>query len=83
MKNWSYVEAIKSILVCLGIVVTKFAYLGRNLWEKLPEMLKEESTVIQMMENWNLLLQSSCYLAKLPMQEPICKLAGFTDANGM
>jgi hypothetical protein len=45
-------------------------------------MLEEENSAIQTMGNWNPSMQPSCYSTKLPMQ-PIRKLAGFTDANGM
>jgi hypothetical protein len=82
LKNRSYADAIKSILVFLGIAATKLAHLGRNLGAKILEMLEEENKEIQTMGNWNPSMQSSCYSTKLPMQ-PIRKLAGFTDANGM
>jgi hypothetical protein len=82
LKNRSYADAIKSILGTLGIAATKLAHLGRNLGAKLLEMLEEENAAIQTMGNWNPSMQSSCYSTKLPMQ-PIRKLAGFTDANGM
>jgi hypothetical protein len=82
MNNRSYADAIKDILVFLGIAATKLLHLGRNLGAKLLEMLEEENSAIQTMGNWNPSMQSSCYSTKLPMQ-PIRKLAGFTDANGM
>jgi len=82
MNNRSYADAVKSILGCLGIAATKLAHLGRNLGAKLLEMLEEESAAIQTMGNWNPSMKFSCYSTKLPMQ-PIRKLAGFTDANGM
>jgi hypothetical protein len=43
----------------------KLVHLGRNLWAKLLEMLEEESIGIQMMGNWNPLMQSSCYSLRL------------------
>ena len=82
LKNRSYADAIKSILVFLGIVATKLAHLGRNLGAKILEMLEEENKEIQTMGNWNPSMQSSCYSTKLPMQ-PIRKLTGFLDVNGM
>jgi hypothetical protein len=75
------VDVIKSILGFLKSVAMKLVHLGR-VWAKLLEMLEEESIGIQMMGNWNPLMQSSCYSLKLPMQ-PIHKLVGFTDANSM
>jgi hypothetical protein len=45
-------------------------------------MLEEEIRLIESLGNWNPSMQGSCYSMKLPMQ-PIRKLAGFTDANGM
>jgi hypothetical protein len=45
-------------------------------------MLEEEIRLIESLGNWNPSMQGSCYSTKLPMQ-PIHKLAGFTDANGM
>jgi hypothetical protein len=81
MKNSSYAEAIKSILLQLGIVALHLVHLGRNLGVKLLEMLKEESRAIQQLGNWNPSMQESCYSMKLPMA-PIRKLAGCTGANG-
>ena len=82
LKNRSYADAIKMILVFLGIAAKKLVHLGRNLGAKFLEMLEEETRVIETMGNWNPSMQSSCYSTKLPMQ-PVRKLAGFTDANGM
>ena len=70
------------ILLFLGIAAMHLLHLGRNLGAKILEMLEEENSAIQTMGNWNPSMQSSCYSTKLPMQ-PIRKLAGFTDANGM
>ena len=78
----SYADAIKMILLFLGIAAMHLLHLGRNLGAKILEMLEEENSAIQTMGNWNPSMQSSCYSTKLPMQ-PIRKLAGFADANGM
>jgi hypothetical protein len=82
MNNRSYADAIKLVLLFLGIAAMHLLHLGRNLGAKILEMLEEENSAIQTMGNWNPSMQSSCYSTKLPMQ-PIRKLAGFTDANGM
>jgi hypothetical protein len=82
LNNRSYADAIKMILLFLGIAAMHLLHLGRNLGAKILEMLEEENSAIQTMGNWNPSMQSSCYSTKLPMQ-PIRKLAGFTDANGM
>ena len=82
LKNRSYAEAIKTVLDFLGIPASKLVHLGRNLGAKLLEMLEEEIRLIETLGNWNPSMQSSCYSTKLLMQ-PIRKLAGFTDANGM
>jgi hypothetical protein len=82
MKNRSYAEAIKSILLQLGIAALHLVHLGRNIGAKLLEMLEEESRAIQQLGNWNPSMQESCYSTKLPMA-PIRKLAGCTGANGM
>ncbi len=82
LKNQFYVEAVKIVLDYLGIPASKVVHLGRNLGAKLLEMLEEEIRLIETLGNWNPSMQGSCYSTKLPMQ-PICKLAGFTDANGM
>jgi hypothetical protein len=82
MKNRSYSDAIKAILLHLGIAALHLVHLGRNLGAKLLEMLEEESRAIQQLGNWNPSMQESCYSTKLPMG-PIRKLAGCTGANGM
>ena len=82
LNNRSYADAIKMILLFLGIAAMHLLHLGRNLGAKMLEMLEEENYAIQTMEIWNPSMQSSCYSTKLPMQ-PIRKLADFTDANGM
>ena len=82
LKNRSYAEAVKMVLDFLGIPASKLVHLGRNLGAKLLEMLEEEIRLIESLGNWNPSMQGSCYSTKLPMQ-PIRKLAGFTDANGM
>jgi hypothetical protein len=82
MKNRSFSEAIKLVLLFLGIAALKLVHLGRNLGAKLLEMLEVESRAIQTMGNWNPSMQDACYSTKLPMV-PIRKLAGFTDASGM
>jgi hypothetical protein len=83
MNNRSYADAIKAVLIFLGSVALHLLLLGRNLGAKILEMLEEENSAIQPMGNWNPSMQSSCcYSTKLPMQ-PICKLVGSTDANGM
>ena len=82
MKNRSFSEAIKMVLLCLGIAALKLVHLGRNLGAKLLEMLEVESRAIQTMGNWNPSMQDACYSTKLPMV-PIRKLAGSTDASGM
>jgi hypothetical protein len=82
MKNLSYVESVKTVLVYLGIPASKLVHLGRTLGANLLEMLEEEIRMIGSLGNWNPSIQGSCYLTKLPMQ-PIRKLACFTDTNGM
>jgi hypothetical protein len=82
LNNRSYADAIKMILLFLGIAAMHLLHLGRNLGAKILEMLEEENSAIQTMGNCSPSMQSSCYSTKLPMQ-PIRKLAGFTDANGM
>jgi hypothetical protein len=75
LNNRSYTDAIKAVLLFLGIVALHLLHLGRNLGAKILEMLEEENSAIQIMGNWNPSMQSSCYSTKLPMQ-PTCKLAG-------
>jgi hypothetical protein len=82
MNNRSCADAIKAVLIFLGIAALHLLHLGRNLGAKILDMLEEENSAIQTMRNWNPSMQLSCYSTKLPMQ-PIRKLAGFTDANGM
>jgi hypothetical protein len=82
MKNRSYADAIKSILMGLGITAMHLVHLGRNLGAKILEMLEEESRWIQIIGNWNPSMQEASYSTKLPMK-PIRKLAGFSDSNGM
>jgi hypothetical protein len=82
LKNWSYAEVVNTVLDYLGTPALKLVRLGRNLGAKLLEMLEEEIGLIETLGNWNHSMQGSCYSTKLPMQ-PIPKLAGFMDTNGM
>jgi hypothetical protein len=82
LKNRLYAKAIKMALDYLGIPASKLVHLGRNLGAKMLEMLEEEIRLIESLGNCNPSMQGSCYSTKLLMQ-PIRKLAGFTDANGM
>jgi hypothetical protein len=82
MKNGSYADAIKSVLIFLGIAALHLVHLGRNLGAKILEMLEEESRWIQSLGNWNPSMQESSYSTKLPMK-PIRKMAGVGEANGM
>ena len=51
MKNRSFLDAIKMVLLFLGIAALKLVHLGRNLGAKLLEMLEVESRAIQTMGN--------------------------------
>ena len=82
MKTNTYARAIKSVLENLGVVVTYFAHLGRQLGAKILEMLEIESEEIRRLGNWNPSMQDACYSTKLPMK-PIRRLAGFTTAGGI
>ena len=82
MKTNTYARAIKSVLENLGVVVTHFAHLGRQLGAKILEMLEIESEEIRWLGNWNPSMQDACYSTKLPMK-PIRRLAGFTTAGGI
>jgi hypothetical protein len=82
MKTNTYARSIKHVLDDLGIVVTHFAHLGRQLGAKILEMLEIESEEIRRLGNWNPSMQDSCYSTKLPMK-PIRRLAGFTTSGGM
>jgi hypothetical protein len=82
MKTNTYARAIKCVLEELGIVVTHFAHLGRQLGAKILEMLEIESEEIRRLGNWNPSMQDSCYSTKLPMK-PIRRLAGFTTSGGL
>lgn len=82
MKTNTYARAVKCVLEDLGIVVTHFAHLGRQLGAKILEMLEIESEEIRRLGNWNPSMQDSCYSTKLPMK-PIRRLAGFTTSGGM
>mgnify|MGYP002784412878 CR=1 FL=1 len=82
MKTNTYARSIKHVLGDLGIVVTHFAHLGRQLGAKILEMLEVESEEIRRLGNWNPSMQDSCYSTKLPMK-PIRRLAGFTTSGGM
>lgn len=82
MKTNTYARAIKSVLENLGVVVTHFAHLGRQLGAKILEMLEIESEEIRRLGNWNPSMQDACYSTKLPMK-PIRRLAGFTTAGGI
>ena len=82
MKTNTYARAMKSVLDELGIVVTHFAHLGRQLGAKILEMLEIESEEIRRLGNWNPSQQDSSYSTKLPMK-PIRRLAGFTTSGGM
>jgi hypothetical protein len=61
MNRRSYVDAIKAVLLFLGIVALHLLHLGRNLGAKILEMLEEENSAIQTMGNWNPSMQLSCY----------------------
>ena len=82
MKTNTYARAVKYVLGDLGIIVTHFAHLGRQLGAKILEMLEIESEEIRRLGNWNPSMQDSCYSTKLPMK-PIRRLAGFTTSGGM
>jgi hypothetical protein len=82
MKTNTYARSIKHVLEDLGIVVTHFAHLGRQLGAKILEMLEVESEEIRRLGNWNPSMQDSCYSTKLPMK-PIRRLAGYTTSGGM
>jgi hypothetical protein len=77
-----YSNAIKKVLLELGIPPIKLKHLGRNLGARILEMLEEEQQWIQSLGNWDPSMQESCYSTKLPMQ-PIRKLADFTESNGL
>ena len=53
LNNRSYTDAIKAVLLFLGIVALHLLHLGRNLGAKILEMLEEENSAIQIMGNWN------------------------------
>jgi hypothetical protein len=53
MSNDLYADAIKQVLLQLGIVVFHLVHLGRNLRPKLLEMLEEKSDAICQLGNWN------------------------------
>ena len=82
MKTNTYARAMKSVLELLGVVVTHFAHLGRQLGAKILEMLEIESEEIRRLGNWNPSMQDACYSTKLPMK-PIRRLAGFTTSGGV
>ena len=82
MKTNTYARAMKYVLDDLGIIVTHFAHLGRQLGAKILEMLEIESEEIRRLGNWNPSMQDSCYSTKLPMK-PIRRLAGYTTSGGM
>ncbi len=82
MKTNTYARAIKSVIELLGLVVTHFAHLGRQLGAKILEMLEIESEEIRRLGNWNPSMQDACYSTKLPMK-PIRRLAGFTTSGGI
>ena len=82
MKNNSYSDAIKSVLMSLSIPSTHFVHLGRVVGPKILETKEVDSEEIRRLGNWDPKIQESCYSTKLPMTA-MRAMAGYTTASGM
>lgn len=82
LKNDTYSQSVRKVLVELGLPFQKLKHLGRGLGTKILEADDVHAEYIRQLGNWNLNATDTSYSAKLPMQ-PIRNAAGFVQGNGL